>query len=177
MPSKTVPLSVRISDEDAAFLAKLEIGDAKTPSEKLRALLASERRLRTEGHDPSEAAEMIGDLLRPALRRIKRIERETAAESEPLRRIYDRLPDLMALALSGPQTSGETAMTAAALKTLEARASEQALALCEDLIGLSLTAARRKRSAELNSDRLQAILELVDLVRIAQNHSKGEENG
>ena len=43
MPGKTVPLSVRVTDADAEFLARLDIAGATTPSEKLRALLTAER--------------------------------------------------------------------------------------------------------------------------------------
>jgi hypothetical protein len=34
--AKTVPLSVRVSHEDAEFIANLYIGDAVTPSDKVR---------------------------------------------------------------------------------------------------------------------------------------------
>lgn len=168
MPSKSVPLSVRISDDDAAFLSKLEIGDAKTPSEKLRALLASERRLRSQGHDPAGAAEMIEDLLRPARRRIRRIERETDAGSEVLRRIYDRLPDLAATALAGPQGADDADDDTAKLKSLETRALNQVLALCEDLLQVALTDRALLSENEANRRRTVAILELVELMKIAQ---------
>jgi len=35
--SKSVPLSVRMTTEDIAMLAGLDVGDAVTPSDKLRA--------------------------------------------------------------------------------------------------------------------------------------------
>ena len=43
MPRR-IPLSVRITDADAAFLAQYKAEGATTPSEKLRALLADARR-------------------------------------------------------------------------------------------------------------------------------------
>lgn len=174
MPSKTVPLSVRISDEDAEFLSSLEIGEARTPSEKLRALLASERQLRTQGHAPDQAAEMISDLLRPAQRRIRQIERQSGASSEALRRIYDRLPDLAAIALAGPQIEPDADTGAKALETLETQASDQALALCEDLLRLYVSPSVRKDARDTLSRRLTAIMELAELIQIAQKHQEGE---
>lgn len=174
MPSKTVPLSVRISDEDAEFLSSLEIGDARTPSEKLRALLTSERHLRAQGHDPEQAAQMISELLRPAQRRIRQIERQGAEESEPLRRIYDRLPDLAALALAGPQDTGAQPAGPDALSALESALADRALALCEDLLRLYVSPSARRHAPDALTRRLSAILELADLMKIAQKHSEGE---
>ncbi|MBL4537254.1 MAG: hypothetical protein JKP96_01175 [Oceanicaulis sp.] len=174
MPSKTVPLSVRISDEDAEFLSSLEIGEARTPSEKLRALLASERQLRTRGHDLGQAAEMISDLLRPAQRRIKQIERQRSEPSEALRRIYDRLPDLTATALAGPQTDTTQDGSSQSLSALEDAAADQALALCEDLLRLHVSPRALLRASETMSRRLHAILELAELIKIAEKHPEGE---
>ena len=47
MPGK-VPLSVRVSQDDAAFLAGLAVTGATSPSDKLRALIR-DARLRHEG--------------------------------------------------------------------------------------------------------------------------------
>jgi len=49
---KSVPVSVRLEPGEAAFLAGLEIGDAHTHSEKLRAIIAAarQRQLGTEDY-------------------------------------------------------------------------------------------------------------------------------
>ena len=43
MSSKSTPLSFRVSDEDAEFLAGLQLPGAVTPSEKLRVLVTRAR--------------------------------------------------------------------------------------------------------------------------------------
>jgi hypothetical protein len=43
MPGKSIPISVRITPGDAAFLAQRSIEGAKTPSEKIRGLIAQSR--------------------------------------------------------------------------------------------------------------------------------------
>ena len=37
--AKTVPISVRVSNEDAEFIATLQIDNAVTPSDKVRSLI------------------------------------------------------------------------------------------------------------------------------------------
>ena len=76
MPGKTVPLSVRVTDADAEFLARLDIAGATTPSEKLRALLTAERTRGEGAGDPHRSFEIIRDLLRPAQRGIRLAEAE-----------------------------------------------------------------------------------------------------
>src|SRR5436853_7896774 len=102
MAGKTVPLSVRVSDDDAEFLAGLEISGATTPSEKLRAVLAAERNRWERAQDPAEAAEFIRDLLRPAQRRVRKLETELHRSSDAVLKLYERLPDVMASAFAGP---------------------------------------------------------------------------
>ena len=46
MSSKTVPLSVRISHDDAEYIAGLKIDDALTPSDKVRAIIRDARKAR-----------------------------------------------------------------------------------------------------------------------------------
>lgn len=165
MASKTVPLSVRISDEDAEFLARLDIGEAHTPSEKMRALLASERRLRAGPRDAGEASEMLSDLMRPARRRLRDAEREAPVRSEALEKLYDRLPELAALALAGPAADAK----AGELAGFEARMLEHAFSLFEDLMRIGLLSEPRCHDAEALKIRLAAVAELADLVKIKHN--------
>jgi Arc/MetJ-type ribon-helix-helix transcriptional regulator len=165
MASKSVTLSVRISDEDAAFLAKLDIIDAHTPSEKLRALLASERRLRAGPRDVIEASDMLSDLMRPARRRLREAELDKPVRSEALDKLYDRLPELAALALAGPP--GEA--THSELAEFEARMLDAAFDLFEDITRTGLLSGPRCHNAKSLTSRLKAIAELADLVKIKHN--------
>lgn len=173
MPGKTVPLSVRVSDEDARFLASLDIEGAVTPSEKLRALLTSERRLREGGSDAADAEEMLEDLCRPAKRRIRKAEQATNTRSEVAQRLYDRVPKLAALALVGPSL-GEEGEEAAQLAEWESRWVEMTLALCEDVLHFGLVSEPRSFSGADMRERLAPIIELADLIKIADKQAKGE---
>lgn len=165
MASKSVTLSVRISDEDAAFLARLDISDAHTPSEKMRALLASERRLRAGPRDVAEASDMLSDLMRPARRRLREAELDQPVRSEVLEKLYDRMPELAALALAGPPAGAK----AAELAEFEARMLDTAFSLFEDIIRAGLLTEPRCHDAGMLTTRLQAVTELADLVKIKHN--------
>ncbi len=173
MPGKTVPLSVRISDDDAKFLAGLDIEGAVTPSEKLRALLTSERRLREGAADPAATEEMLEDLCRPARRRLRRAEQSTGQRSEVAQKLYDRVPKLAALALTGPSQSGDVPEERA-LAEWEAQWVELALALCEDLLHVGLVSEPRSFNKRTIKDNLSPIIELAELIKIADKQSKGE---
>jgi hypothetical protein len=173
MPSKTTALSVRVSDEDARFLSGLSLDGATTPSEKLRALLSAQRRLHEGARSPTDAAETIEDLLRPSLRRVRRAEAELGVHSEPVQRVFDRLPVLAGLALAGPQGEA-SAPDAKALAAFEGQLLEHAAALCEELINLAMTTSPRAYSPDSVEKRLKPLIELAHLTRIAQKQSEGE---
>ena len=176
MPSKSVPLSVRVSDEDAAFLSGLQIDGATTPSEKLRALLRAERRLRGEQQDPMQAAEMVSDLLRPSERRLRRCEAALAVRSEPAEKLYARLPELLAFALAGPPAlSGDAEADAETLAAWEGRWLDSALATFEDLLKAGLASEGRSFGVNAVASRTKATVELVELLKIAQKQREGEE--
>ena len=66
--SRSVPFSARISTEDAAFIAGLEIDGAHTPSDKLRALLAEARKRRQGSGDYESSLQLAMDWLQPLRR-------------------------------------------------------------------------------------------------------------
>ena len=173
MPSKTTALSVRVSDEDARFLSGLSLDGATTPSEKLRALLSAQRRLHDGARSPTDAAETIEDLMRPSLRRVRRAEAELGVHSEPVQRVFDRLPVLAGLALAGPQGDGK-GPDVKALEAFEAQILEHAAAFCEELINLAITANPRAYAPKSVEKRLKPLIDLAHLTRIAQKQSEGE---
>jgi hypothetical protein len=170
MPAKTVPLSVRVTDADAEFLARLEIAGATTPSEKLRAVLAAERSRAEGARDPHQAFEIVRDMLRPAHRGVKHAEAEQGISSDFVRKVYDRLPEIVAVAFVG---LGEGA-DRKGLTSFEARLLDQVFALVQEVLELGLTARGRCYDPKAVTARLEPVLELVDLIRLSQERRKGD---
>lgn len=82
MPMKSVPVSLRISQEDAAFLASLKMEGAVTPSEKIRALIKSARIKGQRGHGYSSCEEMASEMIRPIAAAIHAAEKNEGIHSE-----------------------------------------------------------------------------------------------
>ena len=55
-----IPVSVRITQEDADFISELKIEGANTPSEKIRELLKQARLAHTQTHDYGSALNGAG---------------------------------------------------------------------------------------------------------------------
>lgn len=170
MAGKTVPLSVRISDDDAEFLARMEVAGATTPSEKMRAVLAAERKRWEGSRDPVEAIEFVRDLLRPAQRSVRRLEAETHQSSDFILKLYERLPEILATAFIGPQGGKD----AGALVAFEAQLLDQVFALLQETLELGLIVRSRCYDHGAIAARLEPVLELLDLIRLSRERRKGE---
>ena len=157
---KTVPLSVRVSDSDAAFLASLEIAGAATPSEKLRALLGHARQ-RAEGvTDEADGVEAYRTPLRTIQRQVRNSEIALGVRSDLVRKLLDRLPELMGSLANGPGAES----TKTKLAQYEDRLAIQAYALVEELLELALASENRAYDPARLSKRVTAALGVVDRI-------------
>lgn len=91
-----IPLSVRIDQEDADFIAKLHIDGASTPSEKIRELLKQARLAHEQVQDYPHALEAMERFVYAAKRRVLHAEKELGIHSALLARVFELLPDLVA---------------------------------------------------------------------------------
>ena len=96
MVEKTVTLSARIPQEDAVFISQLKINGAKTPSDKLRAILGEARRRHESLHDYRGCMEMVQGLITPVSAQTRALELNERIHSELVSRVFEWLPDMMA---------------------------------------------------------------------------------
>lgn len=171
---KTSSLSVRVSDDDAAFLSALEIAGATTPSEKLRALLHAERR-RSEGvADPIEAADMFRDLLQVARRRWRRAELNAGIRSDFIARLHERLPELFARIYAGP-VAGEAKNKLAELKSYESILIEEVFSLVQEVLEFALLSRNRCYDHHAITKKVEPLLEIAELVSISKARKEGDQ--
>lgn len=168
--SRSVPLSVRISDDDAAFLAQYKAEGAKTPSEKLRAILGDARKLNAKPEDYAGCAEMLASMLRPSQNSLRTGQRDERMRSDFLAKLYERLPELVASLMLGPPAAREPAE---GLRQFEDDLAKQIFALIEEVLNLGLTTTSRTYSPALIKTRLEPILEILDLVRQSNSQQEG----
>ena len=172
---KTTSLSVRVDDDDAAFLADLEIGDARTPSEKLRALLHAERKRQVGVDDPIEEADMFRDLLQPAKRRIRRLETKSNLRSDFLTKLYNRLPEIAGAAFSGPDEKAKDATSN--ITGFESDMLNDVFAFIQETLELGLTTRNRCYDPAGIEKRLAPVLEILELINMSKERRKGANNG
>lgn len=170
VPGKSVQLSVRVSDEDALFLADLEVDGAVTPSDKLRAILRDARR-RHQGHsDPAEGSLMLRDMAARSHRSVRRHEAKTGEKSQLISNLYERVPDIMAQLISGVGEGGGVED----FKNFENALREQVGLILKDFLTLGLVTPLRVIDEENYWAELKSVSELIELTQQIQQRKRGE---
>lgn len=166
---RSVPLSVRISDEDAAFLAKFQAPGAKTPSEKMRAILAAARQRHEGSNDFEGCVGVVEEMVRPAAHHIRAVQRRKGIRSDFVIRIYERAPELVAgLVAAAPENEPDDK----ALQKFEAEIAAQIFGLMEEILDMGLTSRSRTYDPNLIENGLTPLLEVFDLLKISRDQNK-----
>lgn len=161
--SKTVPLSVRISESDAAFIARISLPGAVTPSDKIRALIA-EARLRHEALDsPREGGAFVRALLQPQRERVRALEEQLGMHSEAVAKLVEWLPEFLALFLGASLSKQEDA--ALSLRALERVLVSKLLATVEALLRLAVTSQEPCYDPQVVSSQLEVLIELLEVIK------------
>lgn len=95
MSTKTTPISVRITPRDAEFIAKLNIDDAVTPSDKIRALLKEARTQRDNTKDLSTCLGLARKAVDPFFNKLKEQEIIEQTHSELVTVFGEWLSDML----------------------------------------------------------------------------------
>jgi hypothetical protein len=164
--TKNVPLSVRVSEEDAEFIARLQISGATTPSDKIRSMLADARRRHEGVQDFGGALKMLEDLLAPVLHRLQGAEVEQRVHSQLLSRVAHWLPELVALLLTA--FSGVKRLEAEHLQELEGEVADRVFRLIEDVLRMGITRECRGYDPSVVARRMGPVLELAELARASR---------
>lgn len=160
--SKTVPLSVRISEADAAFIARLSMPDAVTPSEKIRGLIAEARQRHQAASSPREGVAFLRGTLEPQRQRIRALEEKLGTHSEVVARIGEWLPEFLAHFLGAPLSKDEESEEA--LRVLERSLVVKLLSLMEGVLRLAVTSREPCYDPRVISSHLEVVTELVKMI-------------
>jgi hypothetical protein len=161
---KNIAMSVRVSAEDAQFIAELDIPGATTPSEKMRALIAEARERRQGLEDYSQSVGAIQQMLAPARSRVRDAEHNTGTRSDLVATIFDWLPEALAAAVV-PAAQGEQPE----LPQVEAALAEQVFRLIDSTLRMGVTSQCRCYSPDAVSSRLGPAVAIVKLIESAHN--------
>lgn len=163
MAPKSVPISFRITPDVAAFIAQLRIGDATTPSEKIRELIARAQRDHASRRTFKESAAVTRETLAASLGDLQEAERDLAQHSELIRVIHDWLPEAMAILVTAtPTVDGQPSLTD--MQRLERDLADRAVRLLESVLRMAVTRQVDAYDPDLLAGRLDRVLELASLV-------------
>ena len=165
--SKTVPLSVRITEEDASFIAAIKLPGAVTPSEKVRVLISHARQRHLSTTNLAEATAFLRGMLEPQRERIRGLEAEAGISSELVSKVGERLPEIFANFLTAPLSNDgdPTQSPSQRLEELERGLATKVVLFIESVLRLAVTRRNPCYEPDAISSRLEGVLELVELIR------------
>ncbi len=169
---KTVPLSVRISHEDAEYLARLETENSKTPSDKVRAIIAERRRLSLDEQSSYvQVCSWLENILNPTSLTLKEIQNQEEQHSELIRIVLERLPELFAYILA----TGNVVQSKQDLAKLERELSERVFRLIESILRLGVTEKSPCIDKKAISSRIGPSMEILEVIQNRLKKEKGEQ--
>ena len=164
MPLKSIPISARVSHEDAEFISQLQINGATTPSDKLRAIIAEARRQRSRTRDYRGCFQTIQELLMPVVETIRQVELDNHEHSELITRSVEWLPDALAyIVSSAPQTSDDN--SAEKIHRLEQGLADRVFGLIESVLQMGVTKRCPCYDTDTIAQRVEPILELAQVIQ------------
>ncbi|MBA3996964.1 MAG: hypothetical protein C0489_07375 [Candidatus Accumulibacter sp.] len=154
-------VSVRMSDEDFQWLLALQEPGARTPSERLRALLAKAREQESRMRDPELCASWMRGLTQPFVDAITAFERKTRTHSDIVRTVAEWAPQIMAT-LASSRLTGDRAEQDAT--EAEAVLTQQSLLLLTALLRSAVTLTLSAYDKKVLDGYLPDIIELANII-------------
>ncbi len=167
MTGRTVPLSVRVTHEDADFLSELEIDGAESPSEKLRALIAEAKRKSETESGFTEAQAELQRLIRPLVEKVQDYEVNHDRYSQLLHLGLDWIPDAMA-ELVAQRYKVKSMQSDEAMQLLERRIADRMFRLIEGFLRLAVTQECEGYDPEVVQKRWSRIQQLINVVQMSE---------
>ena len=165
---KTIPVSFRMSQEDAEFLAGLQIEDAVTLSEKVRAIIKESRHRHQQKTDYETYLKFMSDVLNGLNKQIKLAEMKVESHSEIVAYFTEWSIESFAFIASMQQ---EDALDEAILKTLEDGILTRIFRLFEIVARMGVTSTAPCYNKQIITKNFSEILELIQLI-VEQNINK-----
>jgi hypothetical protein len=161
----SVPLSVRIPQDDFEWLTTLAIDGASTPSDKLRAIIQRHRRQLDGSQSYALALGWLRDLVQPFSREVAGYEHRTGERSEIVAAMLEWVPQLMALLASEHIPASASPERA---RQVEEMLLQRGAALLGALLRLAVTphhAVYDVDTIERQLDRLDALINAARAAR------------
>ena len=164
MPDKSVSLSVRLTSDEAAFLAGYTPQGATTLSEKVRTVIAEAKQRRAGSENYADSLSFTEGLMGPAMHRLREIEAAHNIHSELLLALGHWLPDATASLIANvPSTRDKQG--AEKLKKLEAMVADRVFALIEQILRLAVTGQSPCYDPSVVVSRTSTVVDLSEIIK------------
>ncbi len=158
---KKIQIGARVSAEDAEFLNLLEIDGARTPSDKLRAIIREARLQREYAQDFPGIYKAIQERVTPLTEKIKKVEFEKNIRSEPLARILEWLPEFYAYCLS---SLPEDIDSEEELRLYEQGAVDRVAILYESLLHQELSSHSTSYNQHIFKSHISSLAKIINII-------------
>ncbi len=170
--AKTVPISVRLSLEDAEFIANLHIDDAVTPSDKIRSIIKEAKKQNERIVNYEGCLKIARETLRELTQKIKTTELESKQHSELLNVFNEWIAESFAYVAAAKQELEDEKLT---FEALEEGVSIRVFRLFEATARMGITSKAPCYEPNIVTRGFLPILELIQIIN--QRLEKGELNG
>ena len=157
-------MSVRVSEDDAQFIAALDIPGASSPSDRLRAIIRQARENHQRKHDYESTAEKIRALIEPGLSQVRSAEQELDMHSQLFTHVCDWLPDAVGLLVDLTQKDAEEGLDTPQLIKLEKQMTDRVFRLIEQIFRLGITEHSPCYDPDIIANRIQPSLDLAKVI-------------
>jgi len=154
-------ISIRVPDEDFQWLLTLQDGGAKTPSEKLRALLSRARQQEAGMAHYSLCSGWMRALAQPFADSVASLERKHKIHSDLIAAVTEWVPQMMAI-LIAERPAGDRALEEAA--EIEAMLAQQSFRLLTALLRSAVTSGPSTYDREVLDRFLPDFIEIASII-------------
>jgi hypothetical protein len=158
-------VSVRIPEDDLAWLSGLQLPGASSPSDKIRALIAEAQRRATGENDFVSCVALLREQVRPLQEATQTYEHATHCHSEIVTLLANQLPELMASLVTALPEGKRVAEMA---REIEARLTAKAMRMLLGLVRLAVTQRPPAYDPAVLNPYLAELQELTQVIQIAR---------
>ncbi|MDA0782505.1 MAG: hypothetical protein O2970_10380 [Proteobacteria bacterium] len=160
MTCQAIPFSVRLPQEDAEFIANMEIKGAKTPSDKIRAIIAKAREEEKEDKDYKNILRKAQEMFIPALDKLREEELKKGEHSELTGIVSECLVETCAFFISALSENKKGTN----LNNLEKGVADRIFTLFERVMRMGVTAQAPCYNKVIIKEHLAPVLELAGII-------------
>ena len=161
--AKSVQISFRISHDAAEFLSGLKVEGAKTPSDKMRAILEEYRKKHSQLKEFIGCFKFLQEQLAPVTEIIRKAEVDHKKHSEVLARTLDWLPDFFAFLVSSVFANPE-GLNEENIKEVEQGVADRVFRIIESYLQMGITEKCPCYDPDLINEQIKPVLELMEII-------------